>query len=170
MLNRTGWHLNEAIKTDVMDDIAKFICNPEYLVDWPIANNMTAVMVAASEGTIEALQLILDQQPNLNIVDTIGRSALHFACAAGNSENITLLLQHYPYNKDLRTNGGNTPLLLATQSGSIFAMVSCLNFGCNPFLENGLGETPLSAARQFPNVDGANFEEYILQAIESWET
>ena len=114
MLNRTGWHLNEAIKTDVMDDIAKFICNPEYLVDWPIANNMTAVMVAASEGTIEALQLILDQQPNLNIVDTIGRSALHFACAAGNSENITLLLQHYPYNKDLRTNGGNTPLLLAT--------------------------------------------------------
>jgi hypothetical protein len=49
-------------------------------------------------------------------------------------------------------------------------MVACLNFGCNPFFENGLGETPLSAARLFPNVDGANFEEYILQAIESWET
>ena len=49
----------------------------------------------------------------MNVVDPQERTALHYACSAGKSEAITLLLQFYPNNKDARTKGGNTPLMQA---------------------------------------------------------
>lgn len=71
-------------------------------------------------------------------------------------------------HRDARTNGGNTPLMLAVSSGDIFSVVACLNAGCNPFLENGLRETAKSMAKQFPKRRGQDFERYIDGAMNQW--
>ena len=36
-------------------------------------------------------------------------------------------------DKESRTNGGYTPLMLAAKSGSLHAVQMCLNSGMNPF-------------------------------------
>ncbi len=79
-----------------------------------------------------------------------GRTALHFACSAGKSLNVAAILAQPGVNRDARTAGGNSPLMLAVSSGDIHTVVACLNAGCNPFLENGLHETALTKAAQFP--------------------
>ena len=45
----------------------------------------------------------------------------------------------------------------AVMSGDIFTVAACLNVGCNPFLENCLGETALTMAAQFPDNRGQDF-------------
>ena len=99
--------------------------------------------VVASEGTIEAMQVVFKRETqggNLNRKDSAGRTALHLACFAGQHKMVEALLKLPGIEKNARTNGGNTPLMLAVASGEIYSVVACLNGGCNPFLENGLRE------------------------------
>jgi ankyrin repeat protein len=103
---------------------------------------------------------------NVNNTDKNGRTALHFACSAGNAKSVTAVLAYPGVARDIRTSGGNSPLMLAVSSGDIFSVVACLNAGCNPFLENSLRETAKVLAKQFPNRRGQEFEKYIDQAME----
>jgi ankyrin repeat protein len=88
--------------------------NQDFPATWGVKNDMNALMVAASEGTPEAIRLILDKMlPYINQTDLNGRTALHFACAAGLSANVKELLRNPTIKRDLRTNGGNTPIMNA---------------------------------------------------------
>ena len=120
-------------------------------------------MVAASQGQVDAVSLILSSPKmiNVNRQDKNGRTALHYACAAGNAKAAEVVLKAAGVQRDARTSGGNTPLMLAVSSGDIFTVVACLNAGCMPFLENGLHETAKTMAKQFPNRKGQEFEKYI---------
>ena len=60
--------------------------------------------------------------------------------------------------------------MFAVSSGDIYSIVACLNAGCNPFLENGLHEDAKAMAKQFPNRKGQDFEKYIDQAKEQWQS
>ena len=44
------------------------------------------------------------------------------------------------------TVGGMTPLMCAVESGEVEAVGHCLNASCNPFAQNGFGETALDLA------------------------
>ena len=139
-----------------------------------VKNDMPALMVAASEGSLEVLQLILDAQPDFLLVDLSGRTALHFACAAGSHKKIAALIKHVKSIWEAsesqkyinaRTSGGNTPLMLAVQSGDIHSIAGCINAGCNPFLENGLRERPLDLAKQYPEPKlGVKIAEFIAKS------
>ena len=49
---------------------------------------MNTLMVAAAEGRPEGIKCIMQKMGNhVNAVDKNGRTALHFACAAGKSKN-----------------------------------------------------------------------------------
>ena len=78
---------------------------------------MNALMVAASLGGPEGIKCILKKLASfVNATDGNGRSALHFACLAGKDENVKILIKIPTIKKDLRTIGGNTPLMYAVQS------------------------------------------------------
>ena len=78
---------------------------------------MSALMVASSIGSLDALKIIVQSNADMNIVDSQKRNALHFACASGRKDHAELLLRYFNSHKDDRTAGGNTPLMCAVQSG-----------------------------------------------------
>ena len=55
-------------------------------------------MYAASRGSVAAMKLIIETAQalgtpiNVNTVDTVNRTALHFACSAGRHDNVAFLL------------------------------------------------------------------------------
>ena len=139
--------LYNKIKGNNLAEVAAIVTNAEFPIDTPIKNDWTALHVVASEGTVECLQIVLQEETDINRRDSAGRTALHLACYAGNHKVIEALLKVPGIIRDARTNGGNSPLMLAVSSGEIFSLVACLNGGCNPFLENGLRETASTMAK-----------------------
>jgi ankyrin repeat protein len=106
-------------------------------------------MVCASEGKVNSLDTLLQFKPDLELRDTSGRTALHFACRAGNIEVVKRLLQLKQIDLDSQTNGGVTPLMCAVESGNIEVVEECLNCGCNPLIADGLGTTALDLAKKY---------------------
>ena len=140
-----------AIRTCNTQNVHNIISSPSYRMEWKIKNDMTALMVAASESSPEVVSVILAREceKQINQTDNSGRTALHYACQAGNAENVKVIIAQPNVMKDARTNGGYTPLMMAVRSGDLNTVVACLNKGCNPFLENGLRETALTMSTQF---------------------
>lgn len=65
---------------------------------------------------------------------------------------------------NLRSLGGDTPLMCATLSGDIYLVVECLNSNFNPFLENGIGMTALDYTSYYK---GQPFEQNLLRVIQA---
>ena len=76
-------------------------------------------MLAASNGTVEMLQVVLGQGANVNVTDNLGRTALHFACRRGSLEHAQVLLQIEDADLDAQTKGGVTALMMAVNSGNV---------------------------------------------------
>ena len=76
----------------------------------------------------------MDKTTDINLADSVGRTALHFACRGGNTEVVKILVTHSDINVDAKTCGGETPLMYACQSGDIFVVGECLNNNFNPFV------------------------------------
>ena len=55
----------------------------------------------------------------MNKRDTIGRTALHFACRAGKIDVFQALVENEDVDVDAVTNAGVTPLMTAVESGNI---------------------------------------------------
>ena len=54
---------------------------------------MTALMVAASEGQPEGINVIAQREKEPNRRDTSGRTALHYACFGGMAKNAEAILK-----------------------------------------------------------------------------
>ena len=93
---------------------------------------------SAKHTTPETLAAILRCGPRINQQDTIGRTALHFACRAGRHDLVKLLVKVPHIDVNRRTQGGETPLMSAAQSGNIYTVGECLNNNFNPFFQNSL--------------------------------
>ena len=91
----------------------------------------------------------------LNKKDSIGRTALHYACKAGNLKTFRILVADDNCDIDAVTNSGVTPLMCAIDSGVIELVVECLNEKVNPFLKDALGRSAIDYANNFPSVQGA---------------
>ena len=97
-----------------LEILKQYYFDKNFPATMPIRNDMNALMVAASEGTPETIKLILEKiLPYINQTDLNGRTALHFACAAGLAANVKALLQNPTIKRDERTIGGNTAIMNA---------------------------------------------------------
>ena len=76
--------------------------------------------------------------PNVNQQDKCGRSALYLCCRAGDLDKVRLLLQMPGIDANIRTQGGETPLMAAVCSLNRDIVVLCLENNFNPFLFNAL--------------------------------
>ena len=60
-------------------------------------------------------------------------------------------------------------MMMAVQSGNIHLLAECLNSNMNPFLKDGLGQTALDYAKQFPDTTfGTDMTELINDAMIQW--
>ena len=74
----------------------------------------TATMKAAAVSGNTMMNALLERSPDLSLKISSGRTALHYACRTGNQKTVRILLQVIsPEARELRTNGGATPLMYA---------------------------------------------------------
>ena len=84
---------------------------------------------------------------NFNCIDSIGRTSLHYLCAADSTGDLLtyLIKRNTSDNRFLcinaQTDSGVTPLMLACQRGNANAIVELLKNGASPFLRDQNGWT-----------------------------
>ena len=71
-----------------------------------------------------------------------GRTALHQACRSGRVHAVQLLLQMPGLDVNIRTCGGDSPLMSAVLSQQSETVRFCLENNFNPFLYNSMQQTP----------------------------
>ena len=85
-----------------------------YPVDKPVQDpEITPLMLAASLGTAKVVKAILKSNPDVNAVDTVGRTALHYACRRGDIEIFKVLMEDTEVNEDAQTKAGVSPMMMA---------------------------------------------------------
>ena len=80
---------------------------------------ITILMHVSALCTKESVEQILALNPDVNKRDSIGRSALHYACRAGKIDNVQVLMNNEDIDVDAVTNAGVSPLMTAVESGNI---------------------------------------------------
>ena len=131
---------------------------------------MTPLMVVASEGSLASFEVLMEFNPDINLTDLAGRTALHYACRAANIEVARALMDCDDIEVDIQTNGGTTPLMCAVESGNAMMVVECLNHTCSPFAVNALGEKAQDLAKKFEfSQDENNIYKLVTEAIEQWQ-
>ena len=139
-----------------------------YPVNLPIVKEtgQSLLMLAAASINcgVDVLIRILQANPDVNQKDNIHRTALHLACRAGRLLIVRVLLQVEGIDTDLRTVGGDTPLMYAVLSKQQELVLFCLENQFNPFLYNGIKWTARDYAIRYKS--GDEIVQFIEQAIE----
>ena len=105
------------------------------------------LMYAAANYNAATIGELLARNPEYNSKDKFGRTALHYACRAGNLETFQLLVSLPEIEINAMTNAGVTPLMMAVQSGKIEVVAAALNNSLNPFPKDALGNDALHYSR-----------------------
>ena len=113
----------------------------------------TAVMVAARDGLVESLKVLMDQGGDQTVPDHYMKAIpLHKAAYNGRPDVIELL-SHYPGFKETLDaqgpNNGYTPLHDAIWHGHTEAAAKLIAFGARTDLTGFDGKTPLELAREY---------------------
>lgn len=108
--------------------------------------NPALLGLAAEKGDVKAVRALLEQGLNVDAVDEVGQTALHWAAVRGHERVITTLLDHKA-NIDASNDFGVTPLHLAVSSQKTRAVIMLLTRGANARAQESLkGRTPLHQA------------------------
>ncbi|MDV5169726.1 ankyrin repeat domain-containing protein [Photobacterium rosenbergii] len=113
----------------------------------------TAVMVAARDGLVESLKVLMEQGGDQTVPDHYMKAIpLHKAAYNGRADVIELL-SHYPGFKETLDaqgpNNGYTPLHDAVWHGHTEAAAKLIAFGARTDLTGFDGKTPLELAREY---------------------
>ena len=136
-------------------------------IDDPIIDcQINTLMHVAAKCNKEQIQKILELNPNVNARDSVGRTALHFACRAGNIDTFQVLTEIDDVDVDAVTNSGVTSLMMAIESGNISLVAECLNANLNPFIKDALDRTAMDYAATYRDVLGQDMRQLIQAAID----
>ena len=114
------------------------------------------LFAALIKEDIDVASLLLQRGANLNILDEIGRSALHRAAEGGRIHIADLLLKHGA-DVDLPNSSGDSALSLASYKGQIEMLRLLLQHGADVNFKNETGFSPLHRAAQNGHLDVARY-------------
>ena len=160
--------LAEAINRKDMQPVINIV-NKGYPVNEPILyGGVTILMHISGTCTSTELDQVMELNPDLNAKDSLGRSALHFACRAGKIDTFNNLAEREDTEIDAVTNAGVTPLMMAIESGDIELVAACLNNNLNPFLRDAIDRTAIDYAVHYRDVLGHDMRKLIQIAMDQW--
>ena len=111
----------------------------------------TPLMIAAIRGHINALTLLIKHGADVDLQDSDGYKALHFAVYGSDiSSEIFSCLIGIGADVNARTKNGVTPLMIAAEEGHINVVTSLVKCGANVHLQDKDGQTALHHAMQSP--------------------
>lgn len=111
-------------------------------------------MFAVLENHIPVVKQLLARSADCAQADAAGRSALHFAAHAGNTNMVKLLLEHKA-DANKRADNGATALVAAAQSGSTEVAATLLMARADVTLQDNLGLPALSYAESHGHAETA---------------
>ena len=107
----------------------------------------TPLMIAAIRGHINALTLLIKHGADVDLQDSDGYKALHFAVYGSDiSSEMFSCLIGIGADVNARTNNGVTPLMIAAEEGHINAVTSLVKCGANVHLQDKYDNTALHYA------------------------
>jgi ankyrin repeat protein len=106
------------------------------------------VLIAAYKGDVALLREILKTNPDKDLRDSRGATALHDAMFQTNMEVVDLLISHGYDVNDVSPVDGNTPLHNAVWANNTGAVKILLGKGADKNIKNKQGQTPLALARK----------------------
>ena len=169
-LTRAKTVLFESVKKGNVQPIVAII-NHGFPIDEPIMDSgVNLLMHASALFPSEQLQTILELNPNVNARDNLGRTALHFACRAGNIDNFNILAAIEDIELDPATTTGVTPIMNAVESANIQLVAECLNNNLNPFMKDAIGRTALDYSYHYRDMMGQDMQNLIQTAMDQWMT
>jgi len=115
----------------------------------------TLLHLAAGSGYVEAVQLLLDNNANVDARDLLNGTPLHRAVQKGHVNVVEILIK-YGADIEARHKGGHTPLYMAinAKSNRIEVMSLLLSAGASVNVEVGLtGYSPLYSAINAGHLD-----------------
>ena len=112
-------------------------------VDLSNKNGETPLMMASIQGDLPIVKILVKQKSAM--VDHIGWTPLHYACAKGQLEVAQYLIANGA-NVNSEALNGTTPLMMAVQSGNEQLVKLLLDNGANLQAKNNLGITAIDIA------------------------
>jgi ankyrin repeat protein len=110
----------------------------------------TALFIAASEGHLDVVRVLVDVPAGINLPDHEGRTPLFAAAAAGHREVVEFLLDNGAQPNGSRNNG-ESPLAIAVENKHLDVVRSLLKMGALSTSYDFRGRTPLLIAREQDN-------------------
>jgi len=107
---------------------------------------ITPLHIAAEEGNVDIIKLLIENGLHTGVVDWIGNTALHVASAKGHTQAVAVLHEHGA-DPAARNNQSDTPLHLAADAGHVDVARLLIEIGADI---NGLdyrNQTPLKRAQ-----------------------
>ncbi len=140
MYGRNAYH--EAVETENLD-LIRIISNAG---GNPLARDThgRTPLSLVFDKNITLVEAVLSG--NVHLTDSDGNTPLHIAVTNTTSEEVLQYLIDTGYSPDRRNSEGKTPLLLATQKGSVNVVEAFLKVGADPFIMDNGGQSALSFA------------------------
>uniref|UniRef100_A0A8C6XKR1 Notch C-terminal domain-containing protein n=1 Tax=Naja naja TaxID=35670 RepID=A0A8C6XKR1_NAJNA len=139
--------LHAAVTADAQGVFQILIRNRSTDLDARMGDGSTALILAARlavEGMVEELIIC---HADVNAVDELGKSALHWAAAVNNIEATIALLKNGA-NKDMQDTKEETPLFLAAREGSYEAAKILLDHFANREITDHMDRLPRDVAQE----------------------
>ncbi|XP_022177262.1 ankyrin repeat domain-containing protein 6 [Myzus persicae] len=144
---RTALHY--AASTGDSGSVAELLATGTVDANAQDAVGYSAVQIAAAEGHLDVLRLLLRHDANVNLHDNLhGNTALHEASWKGYSKTVALLASSGS-DLDRKNYGGSSALHLCCQNGHNQSCRELLLAGCDPDVQNNYGDTPLHTSARY---------------------
>ena len=119
-------------------------------IDARRSDGATPLMIAACEGKLDALSVLIERKSGPTLKNNKGENLLHYAAKGGNNVIIEKLLS-LGFDIDSRRSDGATPLMIAACRGRLDAFSVLIERKSDPTLKNNDGWTLLQYAAQGGN-------------------
>ncbi|KAF6356559.1 ankyrin repeat and death domain containing 1B [Rhinolophus ferrumequinum] len=116
---------------------------------------------AAKSNNLDVMEKLFEKKVNINAVNNMNRTALHFAVGANHLSAVDFLLNHKA-RVDVADKHGLTVIHLAAWSGSLEIMLMLVRAGADQRAKNQDGMNALHFAAQSNNVC---IVEYLIQDL-----
>jgi len=134
------------------EEVRRLLAEGTELVEYKTATGSSALLVAAEEGHVDTVQLLVDSKVDVNIADGIGTTALYAAALQGYTDIARLLIESKA-NVDAAMDNGATALWTSAQQGHIEIARLLVENKANVNAAKENGSTALIVAAQDNHAD-----------------
>lgn len=123
-----------------------FNTDAKNLINKPDKEFQTPLAYAAKVGNIEAVEMLLEKNADVDIADNEERTPIHMAAENGQTQCVKLLGEHTPGCVNYAEETGKSPLHLAAIKGHKFVCEALIEMGAEISGRDDINWTPLDYA------------------------